>query len=73
VVDAAVGGDLPEDRADLARLLVGHDQRDAAADGLGGRVAVEALGGRVPGADRPVEILREDRIVRRGDDGRQLA
>src|SRR5690606_20087808 len=65
------GADAPQDClflvADGGREQYGH----RAPDGLFRRIAVQALGTPVPARDSAVEVLADDGVVRRIDDGRQ--
>ena len=56
----------------LGLAIGGDEETNRMADELAGAVAEHPLGGGVAGADDAVEILRDDRVVRRLDDGRQV-
>src|SRR4051794_19046910 len=57
----------------LLVLAVVRDQNiDRAPDHFSGRIAEDPLRARVPGQDDAFEILADDRVVRRLDDGRQM-
>ena len=55
----------------LAPPVGRNDQRDRLADRLGCGVAEHPLGAAVPGHDDAVEVLADDRVVGRFDDGRE--
>jgi hypothetical protein len=55
----------------LVEAILGDDQRDVAADRLGGAVAEHSLGRRVPRRDDAVERLADDGVGRGVDDGGQ--
>src|SRR5919109_636511 len=56
----------------LVASVVGDDQQhDWPPDGLGGRPAKHALRGAIPGRHDAVEILADDDVLRRVDDGGQ--
>ena len=66
----------PEPGQDLGEI-VGEvrrcEQRDRAADGLLRGVAVHSLRAEVPGLDRSLDVLADDRVVGGFDDRRELA
>ncbi len=70
-----VGGDaLPtsdplQDVGHLVGPVGRHEQGNRLAPHLARRVPVEPLRSRVPARDRPLEALREDRVLRRIHDG----
>ena len=57
----------------LGLPIGGDDHPNGAADRLGGRVAEHPFGGAVPGRDDAVQILADDRVVRRFDDLGEMA
>ena len=72
MVDALAPAQPREDVVFL-RLAVWRNQHpDGPADHLVGRVAEQPLRGGVAGLDDAVEILRDDRVVGRVDDGGQV-
>ena len=72
VIDALAAADAGEDVVFLG-LTIGRDQdADRLADQLRGGVAEQPLGPRVARLDDAVEILGNDRVVRRFDNGRQV-
>jgi hypothetical protein len=56
------------DLAELVWLILGDEDADASPDDFLRRKAIDPFGAAVPGEDRSVEILRQDRIVGRLDD-----
>ena len=50
----------------------GDEHPNRLADELGGGVAEDAFRGCVAGLDDAVQILRDDGVIRRVDDGRQI-
>ena len=73
VIHAAPGLETRDDLVLFGDAIVGNDQRDMAADGLLGGVPEQALGAGVPALNDAVERLPDDRVVRRFDDGGELA
>ena len=61
-----------ENVGDLSRSIRREQHRHRLADRLGSRVPVNSRGRVVPGQDRPVEGLAEDRVLRRSDDRLEL-
>ena len=49
-----------------------NDHADRLADGFGRGVAEHAFGRPIPGRDDAVQILADDRVVRRFDDAREV-
>src|SRR5581483_6916299 len=64
-------GDLREDVSLLAQTLPGDEEGDRLSDHLFGPIPEEPFGPAVPGGDDPLEVLRNDRVVRGLDDGSQ--
>jgi hypothetical protein len=50
-----------------------HDHANRLPDGFRGGVPEHAFGCPVPRADDPVEILADNRVVRRFDDAREMS
>jgi hypothetical protein len=67
VVDPIAHTDPAQNLIDLGVAIIRHEDRDVAADGLSGPEPVQTLGGGVPGQNGPVQALREDGVVRPGD------
>jgi hypothetical protein len=62
-VAQAVAGSKPAHQVFLFLVEVGrHDQADRLSDRLSLRVPEDPLGGSIPGNDRPVEVIADDRI-----------
>jgi hypothetical protein len=71
MLDALAAPRAREDVGEFTRALRRDDEGDGAADDILGRVAVEALGGRVPARHRAVERLADDGVGGGLDDGGQ--
>src|SRR5690606_2830249 len=71
VINALPAADALEDARLLLPAIGGEEAPDRLPDHFGGRVAKDALGAGVPGGHDTVEVLADDRVVRRIDDGGQ--
>ena len=71
VVDRLARGKTRQDGPFLVAQPRRHQPVYGFTDHLVGGVAEDALSRRIPGADGPVEILADDRVVRRLHDGRE--
>ena len=72
MIDDLAAPDGPEHMV-LFRLPIGRDdQANGLPDHLGRRVTEQPFGGTVPRHDRPVQILADDRVVARLDDGGEM-
>jgi hypothetical protein len=71
VIDAFVAPQLRENPLLFLVQLGRDDAGDRLADHLARFVAEQALGGGVPRGDHAVDGLADDRVVGRGDDGRE--
>jgi hypothetical protein len=70
-LDLLALADAREDARNLVRPVLGRQHGAGAADGLLGRVPVEALGARVPAHDRAIELRADDRVGAGVHDRRQ--
>jgi hypothetical protein len=70
VVDAFAARDALEDRPLLVVQLGGKDLQQRLADGLARGVAEQPLGSGVPAFDDAAQVLADDGVVARFDDGR---
>src|ERR1700759_659542 len=73
MVDALATSDARQDSALLVLAVVRNDDRDGLPDRLRGRVAENPLRTAVPAGDDAVQVLADDRIVARFDDGGEPA
>ena len=71
VVHLLAAADPAENLRHVLDQLGRHEHRDVLADDLLGRVAEDSLGPLVPARDDAVEVLRDDDVVGRLDDGRE--
>ena len=69
MVDALAAPDLLENPRLFVQMIVRDQERDRLADHFLGGVAEQALGADVPAHDGPVQVLADDRVVGRFDDG----
>src|ERR1700722_8671811 len=69
VIDPLALVDAFEDRDFFSDAVRWNDQGDGMADDFGGRITEHALGGVVPGGDDAVEVLANNSVVARFDDG----
>ena len=72
MVDALAAPDLVENLRLFVQMIVRDQDRDRLADHFLGGVAEQALGADVPAHDDPVQVLADDRVVGRFDDGSEL-
>src|SRR5262249_62223866 len=63
---------LAHDMAPFLDAVSRNEHLDGPSHGLVGAVPVQPLGASVPGADRPVEALAEDRVHRAFNDGGEM-
>jgi hypothetical protein len=73
VIDLVAGPDLGEHHIFLGLQFVRNQHADGPPDGVGRRVAEHAFRRRIPRRDRAVQVLGDDRIVGRLDDGDEPA
>ena len=73
VIDLLTGADLREHGVFFALQLVRNEHANRLPDGFRGGVAEHPFGGGIPRGDDALEILADDRVVARVDDGRQMA
>ena len=66
--DRLTGADACEDQFFFGLPVGRNDHADRLADRLGGGVAEHPLGRPIPRRDDAVQILADDRVVRRFDD-----
>src|SRR4029079_10867230 len=69
VLDREAGANASHDFGLSVEAVLGNDDRDRLADDFVGGIPENPLGAAVPGLDDAVEILTDDRVVRRGHDG----
>ena len=71
MLDAFAAANVPEHHVLFGKAVRRDHHRDGLPDGLVGGVAEQLLCAAIPGGDDAVEILADDRIVRRLDDRRK--
>ena len=64
VLDAPTLLECLDDAVFFCEAVRRNHERDVAANGVGGRVAEQALGSRIPALDEAVEPLADDRDLR---------
>ena len=65
--DPLTGSDAAQHHVFLGLTIGRDDHANRPADGLGGGVPEHALGRAIPRHDRAVQVLADDRVVRRLD------
>jgi len=72
MIDAFTAPDAREDVVFFGLTLRRYEDANRLAHEFGSRVAKDPLTGGIAGLNDAIEILRQDRVVRRLDDGREI-